>query len=133
MGNPKNINEKILTRDLEKGLIPEKLFSIPYSYIKSIENQNGKNLIKIYYGNDSEEELIIKDQETKSEVFDFLKQDLAKFAYSEETPSLLRHSKPQILATAISLILFVWTFYLANQIENGVVYEVVGGGNPGIT
>ncbi|MEG1141447.1 MAG: hypothetical protein RSE41_03185 [Clostridia bacterium] len=55
-----------------------KLFSIPYSYIWKIENQEGKNYIKIFFGNDSEEELIIENEDIKKEIFEFLKNDLNK-------------------------------------------------------
>ncbi|MBU2928894.1 hypothetical protein [Winogradskyella psychrotolerans] len=104
------------------------LFSIPYSYITSIQNQDGKNEIKIYFGNGSEDELIIKDRSTKKEVFDFLKQDIPHFKYSSELPSVLKYAKPQFFALLFMTALFIWSLYLAIQIENGVEYEIIGGG-----
>jgi len=133
IGNPKNINDPKLVSDIEKGMIPENFFSIPYGYIKSIENQEGKNIIKINFGNDSEEELRIKDQHKKKEIFECLKNDLSKFEYNQQTPSIFKHAKPQIFAIIITTGLFLWTFYLASQIEKGYEYEIVGGGRPGIT
>ncbi|BAO74430.1 hypothetical protein [Winogradskyella sp. PG-2] len=104
------------------------LFSIPYSYIKRIENQTGKNDIKIYFGNDSEDELVIKDKNVKQEVFDFLKQELPNFKYNSEIPSVLKYGKAQFFALLFTSALFVWSLYLAIQIENGSQYEIVGGG-----
>jgi hypothetical protein len=104
------------------------LFSIPYSYIKRIENQTGKDDIKIYFGNDSEEELNIKHPAIKQEVFDFLKQELSNFKYSSKMPSVLKYAKAQFFALLFTTSLFVWSLYLAIQIENGTEYEIVGGG-----
>jgi Na+-transporting NADH:ubiquinone oxidoreductase subunit NqrF len=104
------------------------LFSIPYSYITSIQNQNGKNEIKIFYGNGSEDELILNDENIKKEIFDFLKKDLPNFKYSSELPSVLKYAKPQFFALLFTTLLFIWSLYLAIQIESGSEYEIVGGG-----
>ncbi len=130
-GNVKNIDEIKLISDIEKGTIQKNLFSIPYSYIRSIENQEGNNTIKINFGKDSEEELKIRDRKIKNEIFELLKNDLSKFEYSQKIPSIIKQAKPQIFAILFTTGLFLWTFYIANQIENGYEYEVIGG-RPGI-
>ena len=61
-GNPKQEELNRLNSESTNLAFLESIFSIPYSYIKKIENQRGKNEIKIFYGKDSEEELIIKDK-----------------------------------------------------------------------
>lgn len=132
-GNPKQ--EELNRLNLESTNIDflSSLFSIPYAYIKRIENQSGKNEIKIFFGNDSEEELIIKDENTKTEIFEYIKQDNPNLKYSSELPSVLKYAKAQFFALLFTTGIFLWSIYLAIQIESGVEYKLVGGGRPGIT
>jgi len=132
-GNPTQDELLKLTTESTHLSLLENLFSIPYAYIKSIENQNGKNEIKIFFGNDSEDELTIQDKNIKKEVFEFLKNDNPNFIYSSELPSVLKYAKAPLFALLFITALFVWTLYLAIQIESGVAYELVGGGGPGVT
>lgn len=128
-GNPRedtsiyrsNINEEKLRN----------LFSIPYTYIKSIENQENVNYIKIYYGNDLEEELNITDKDVKNEVFDYIKTKLPQFKYSKRLPSEFKYVKGPAFAMISVLVLFVWTMYYTVQLSNGVEYEL-SGGRPGL-
>lgn len=108
------------------------LFSIPYSYINKIENQKGKNYIKIFFGNDSEEELFIDNESIKNEVFEFIKTNAPNLKYSSKVPSVLNYVKAQLFAIVFMTAIFIWSLYLALQIESGVVYELVGG-RPGLT
>jgi hypothetical protein len=133
IGNFKIINEIKLISDIEKGIIPENLFSIPYSYIRSIESPDKTELIKIYYGSDSEEDIKIIDRNIKKDIFQYLRNELPIFEYNKKLPSILKHTKPQIFAILITTGLFLWTFYLASQIGEGYEYEIVGGGHPGLT
>lgn len=130
-GTPKDLNSNDFLFNLKKGIITEEIFSIPYSYISQIENQSKSQIIKIYFGKDSEDEIYIKDNLIKSEVFDFLKSELPEFEYSEKTPSLFKHTKPQMFAILFSTIAFLWTLYITQQIENGIEYQIVG--KPGIS
>ncbi len=132
-GNPKNSDFDRINSETTDFSFSKDLFSIPYSYIKKIENQSGKNYIKIFFGKDSEEELYIDNERTKKEVFEFLKQDTSNLTYSSEVPSVLKYAKAQFFAFLFTTALFIWSLYLAIQIENGAEYEVVGGGNPGIS
>ncbi|NMH88696.1 hypothetical protein [Flavivirga algicola] len=127
-GNPKQDELNKLNSESSNLSFLENLFSIPYSYIKRIENQNGKNEIKIFYGNDSEDELIVKDKNVKQEIFDFLKADLPNFNYSSKLPSILNYGKTQFFALLFMTGIFLWSLYLAIQIENGAEYEIIGSG-----
>ncbi|WP_426485922.1 hypothetical protein [Flavobacterium sp. 2] len=109
------------------------LFSIPYAYIKQIENQDEKNYIKIFFGRDSEEIIYIDNENIKNEVFEFIKLNNPHFKYSAETPDSISYAKAQFFALLSISVIFIWSLYLALQIERGVRYELVGGGNPGIT
>jgi hypothetical protein len=132
-GNPKEEELNRLNSESTNLAFLENLFSIPYSYIKVIENQSGKNEIKIFFGKDSEEELIIKDKNTQNEIFEFIKQDNPNFKYSSELPNVLKYAKAQLFALLFTTGIFSWSLYLAIQIESGIEYELVGGGSPGIT
>jgi hypothetical protein len=132
-GNPRENDLNSSRLETRENAFLKDLFSIPYSYIRRIENQKGKNYIKIFFGNDSEEELYIDNEIIKQEVFEFLKSDNQNLKYSIETPNILNYAKAQIFALLSILAIFIWSLYLAIQIESGVEYELVGGGNPGIT
>ncbi len=106
--------------------ILKKLFPIPYSYIKLIENQKGNEFIKIYFGVNSEEELFFDNEKVKDEVFEYLKSDFNLAYYSKEIPTIYRYAKPQIFALIIVTLLYFWSVYLAVEIENGAVYQIIG-------
>jgi len=131
-GNPKQDELNKLHPESSDLSFLDTLFSIPYSYIKRIENQIGQNEIKIFYGKDSEDELIIEDKNTRNNVFEFIKKDNPNFKYSTELPSVLNYIKAQLFALLFSSGIFIWSLYLAIQIEHGVEYELVGNGRPGI-
>ncbi|MCB4800268.1 hypothetical protein [Neotamlana laminarinivorans] len=127
-GNPKQEELNKLTSETLNLSFLESLFSIPYSYIKRIENQSGKNEIKIFYGSGSEDELIVKDTTIKQEIFDFLKSELTNFNYSSKIPSILSYGKAQFFALLFMTGIFLWSLYLAIQIESGVEYKIIGSG-----
>lgn len=131
-GNPKENELNRLTTEKDDVSFVNELFSIPYSYIRTIENQKKNKQIKIFYGNDSEDELIFSDLNVKNEVFDYIKTDISGFQYSKELPSVLKYAKAQFFALLFVTGIFIWALYLANQIENGVAYEIVGG-RPGLS
>jgi hypothetical protein len=132
-GNPKIDDLNRVNSETTDFSFLKDLFSIPYSYIKQIENQKSKNYIKIFFGKDSEEELYIDNENIKNEVFEFIKSENLNLKYSAEIPSIVNYVKAQLLALLILTGIFIWSLYLAIQIESGVEYELVGHGNPGIT
>ncbi|MBU3012315.1 hypothetical protein KO506_12940 [Polaribacter vadi] len=133
-GNPKQEELNKLNSESTNLTFLENIFSIPYSYIKKIENQKGKNEIKIFFGNDSEEELIVKEEKIKTEIFEFLKQDIPNLKYSSELPSVFKYAKAQFFALLFITGIFLWSLYLALQIENGIEYELIENGRgPGIS
>ncbi len=130
-GNPKQEELNRLNQESTNLSFLDNIFNIPYSYIKRVENQEGNNEIKIFYGSDSEDELIIDDKNTKSEVFEFLKQDIPDFKYSSELPSIFKYAKAQFFSLIFTVGIFLWAIYYAIQLENGVQYELRGG-RPGL-
>jgi hypothetical protein len=132
-GNPRETDLNRVNSETTDFSFLKDLFSIPFSYIKRIESQSGKNYIKIYFGKDSQEELYIDNKEIKKEIFDFLKAEGGNLKYSVEIPNVLNYAKAQFFALLSITGIFIWSLYLAFQIERGVEYELVGGGNPGIS
>lgn len=129
-GNPKRGELNKLRSEFGNLGFLDHLFSIPYSYIKRIENQKGKNEIKIFYGKKSEEELIVNDENIKKDIFEFLKKDIPDFQNSSELPSIFKYAKPQFYALLFTSLLFIWTLHYATEIEKGIEYELVG--KPGL-
>jgi hypothetical protein len=110
-GNPKPEELNTLNTETSNLTFLEQLFSILYSYIKTVENQDGKNHIKIYFGKESKEELIIEDQHTKKEVFEFLKQDHPNLNYSSALPSVFKYAKAPLFALLFVSGIFIWSLY----------------------
>lgn len=131
-GNPKDIDLNFIKLETIDPIYLNNLFSIPFSYIKKIENQKGKNYIKILFGNDSEEQLNIEDEKTKNEIFEFIKSENPKLTYNTKIPTVLNYAKPQLFALLAITAIFLWSLYLAFEIEKGVEYELVSHGKPGI-
>jgi hypothetical protein len=121
-------NIKIDSPNVEK---LNNVFSIPYGYIKKIENQKKSNQIKIYLGSKSEDEIKLENETQKNEVFNFLKLELPNFKYKSEIPSIFKYAKPQIFAIIISTAIFIWAMYLAIEMSKGYQYEIIGGGGGG--
>ena len=131
-GNPsREVLSKINLENPKTDLIND-LFSIPYSYIKRIVNQEGVGYIKIFFGRDSEEELNIRNEKLKNEIFDSIKEDVPNMSYKSEVPSSFKYAKAPIFGILISSGIFIWAMYFAIQMSNGYEYELVGG-RPGLT
>ncbi|WP_442265046.1 hypothetical protein ACSIGC_11940 [Tenacibaculum sp. ZS6-P6] len=126
-GSLKKLIKSEIISELNKGNIPNQLFSIPFSYIKKIVNPENKKEITIFYGNsNSEESINFNDHRAKEEVFKVLKERLFSFEYLKKKPSIINHLKPQLFALLFSSGIFTWIYYLANQLEKGYEYEIVG-------
>lgn len=130
-GNPKQEELNRLNLGTTNLDFLENLFSIPYSYIKRIENQKGGNGIKVFYGSDSEDELKINDNKIKNEIFEFLKQDITSFKYSSELPSIFKYAKAQFFALLFTTGIYLWSMSYAIELEKGTEYELTGG-RPGL-
>jgi len=104
------------------------LFSIPFSYIKKVENQKGKGFIHIYLGKETEEQLKITNENLKNEIFDFIKKELTNFNYTSKTPNIFSYAKTQIFGIIISTIIFIWAMYFDFQLSRGTEYVIHGSG-----
>jgi hypothetical protein len=112
--------------DLQLQHTPSKnYFGIPLRYIAEINQQEGKNYIEIIFRGDSEH-LKIKDDKTRSEIFEFFKQNIPGATTSIVRQSTLQSVKKQLIAMAVISIIFSWSLYLAKGIEEGNDYDVTG-------
>ncbi|HMC86590.1 MAG TPA: hypothetical protein VKI61_13780 [Chitinophagaceae bacterium] len=127
-GNPKPANIDACVTDLKTGVIPSVNFiGIPLNYLKEINLQEGKQYIEVLFGGSSSENLRIKDSKKRTEVFDYFKNNIPNAAFSTEKYSRLKAGKKPLIAIAVLLIIFLWTFYYAIGIEQGNDYEAEGG------
>ncbi len=118
IGNPNQEDLNKLSSTSTDFEFVNQLFSIPYSYIKSVENQVGNRELNIFYGRNSEEKIIAEREEIKNEIFDYLRLDLKNFNYSSQLPTVLNYAKAQFFAFFIVTAIFIWSLYLAVQIES---------------
>lgn len=123
-GNPNFEELNKISQDFSNVSEIKGLFSIPYSYIKKIENQSGKNYIKIFLSPDVEEHLNIYDERLKNEIFSFLRKELMFFKYKIEKPSFLKYTKPQLFGILLLTLIYISTMYFAIQLANGYSFEL---------
>jgi hypothetical protein len=126
-GNPKEADFKAVITELEnQKSIPVSLMSIPRSYLKEVNLEEGKNYIEVLFGADSSEHLKINDTDRRTEIFDFLKANIPQSTNYLDHYSTLRAGKKPLIAMAIIFALFIWTISIAVEIEQGSQYGVVG-------
>jgi hypothetical protein len=126
--NSKNFEQ--LTFDLKMGNISNELFSIPHHYLKELRLEEKKKYIEVFFGNDSTEHLRIADDAKRKEVFEYLKANIPGSQHMVDKYSIFRAGKKPIIATIVMTAFFGWIYYIANGLEQGKIYEVVGGSGP---
>lgn len=122
LGNPKDENINNAVYDIKNNILPDKIMSIPLSYIKKIEKKD-KN-IDLFYGSTSSERIVISNDSLRNTVFDYFKHNIPHLSYSQENISAISSVKKSIIALAIILTVFFYTLTLALDIENGNDYEI---------
>jgi len=131
--NPKSYNISQNVTDLENDNIPKEALSIPFSYIRKIQYKEGTKYIRILFGKESQENFRINDIQKRFEIFKYFKENIPKTKYEFEKYHPFKAAKKPIIAVSITLLLFLWTLYLAGEIEKGYEYEIVGGSGASIT
>ena len=72
--------------------------------------------------------IYVENENIKNEIFEFIKTDNSNLKYYSETPNILKYIKAQIFVLLSITGVFIWSLYLAIQIESGVQYEFISGG-----
>ena len=121
-GNPKSENFNATLASVNKGNIPPGFLSIPFSYIKQIQWQEGKPYIQVFFGQDSEEYFRVKHDLKRREIFEYLKTTLPNSAYKLEKYTAWRSAKKAIIATIVISILFAVVLDTAIRLEQGTYY-----------
>ncbi|GGB24629.1 hypothetical protein [Puia dinghuensis] len=126
--NPRSEEIDDFVRALKMKDIPQKnTFGLPFSYIKEVRHQAGKKYIQLFFRGDSEEHLRIDNEEKLNEIFDCIKDALPYSAYKIDKYSPLRAGKKPLIALLVVIALFIWTLFIAADMESGIEYDVHGG------
>jgi hypothetical protein len=126
-GNPKSSEIDSCIYDLKMRKIPPDSFvGIPLHYLKEINIQEGKEYIEILFGGDSYEHFRIKDQNRRTEIFNYFKANIPNVIFSVDKYSKVKAGKKPLIAMAVVGLLFLWVFFIAKGMESGNSYEVVG-------
>jgi hypothetical protein len=114
--NPKEYKLREIEYSLKKSEIPDGIFSIYKSQIKTIEMDESKKYICVYFGADSYEHLQVSNAETKKEIFEeFAKTEDVIKTVKELT--LAEKTKTQKKAFIVLTILFFIGFLFSVMIE----------------
>jgi hypothetical protein len=125
--NPKESEIENVIYNLKNNQAPTNNFtSVPLSYLKEIQLEEGKNYIEIFFGGDSTEQLKINDSLVKDDIFQYLKTNIPRTKFSIDKYSKLRAGKKPLIAMLVILAICLWTFYISSGIEQGDEYKVVG-------
>jgi hypothetical protein len=125
--NPKESEIENVFYNLKNNQAPTNNFtSVPLSYLKEIQLEEGKNYIEIFFGGDSTEQLKINDSLVKDDIFQYLKTNIPRTKFSIDKYSKLRAGKKPLIAMLVVLAICLWTFYISSGIEQGDEYKVVG-------
>ena len=128
--NPKPDEIDNIVRDMQmNNFAAPGLFGIPVDYIREIRLQEGNDYIQVMFGKDSEEHLQIKDEATRQEVFDFLKDHLPGASYLVDTYTRFRAAKKPMIALAVVAVLFLYSLNVALRLDAGE--SVMAGGRIG--
>ncbi|PHN01193.1 hypothetical protein [Flavilitoribacter nigricans] len=104
--------------------IPKGFFRIPYTYIREVHLQEGKDYVQVFFGKDSEEHIRIKDDLKRQAFFDALKDALPGAVYSREEYSAWKSAKKAIIATLVVSVLFAIVLDTAIRLERDDFYGV---------
>lgn len=126
--NPKEDKVDAYFEKIQENNIPNDVLGIPFSYIKSIHYIEGKDYIQVFFGQESEEHLRIKDTNKRNEILKCFKETIPQSNYRLERYSAFKAAKKPLIAIFILLLLFAWPLYIAIQIAFGYEYELIGNG-----
>ncbi len=121
-----------ITKALNKEEIDKKFISVPINYIKHVEYRDDDPKIRIFYGQDSEEELKVSDQALRKDIFNYLKANTDVMEVKQEKPSVLSRIKKPLIALLVLLGIFIYVASIIDGLNSGYEYELRGGGRPGI-
>ncbi len=127
------VNFSNIERELNQGIINDKFIGLPKSYLRSVQFRDDDNGLRFYYGEDSEDEIIVSKSALRKEIFDFLDTATNPHDSVVRKPSLLGRIKKPLIAIIVLSAIFIYVYSIIQGINQGYEYEIVGGGaNPGI-
>jgi len=124
-------NRYHIKRELDKGTINNKFLALPLSYIKKIEYREDDIHLRLFYGKDSEDEIIISNPKLREEIFLYLKAKTNHVKFEIQTSSLLKRIMKPLIALCVVLGIFIYVMSVIDGINSGYEYELRGN-RPGI-
>ena len=123
-----------VAQEVNQGKISDKFMGLPVSYMKHVEYRDDDKYLNISYNQESVDSFEIINNETRKEVFDFLKTQTDNKASGVEKPSVLSRIKKPLIALAVIGGIFAYVYSVISGMNQGYEYEVVGGrrGGPGL-
>lgn len=122
--NPKSAEA---TEELAKEMKSGKLDNLALWWIQTfkcteIRLQDGKTYIELLQGKETVEELRIKDEYTRYQVYDYFKTNIFNSESSIDKWTAMRAGKKPMIAFFVALGLFLWTLFYAIEAQSGKVY-----------
>lgn len=112
--------------ELKLNKINSKYFlEIPLHYISQITLQEGKQFIEVNFRGDYEL-LSVTDSKIRHEIFEYFSQNIPGVQYSIKQQSKIQAIKKPLIAFVVTNIIFIWSLYIAVEIEKGNQYDVAG-------
>jgi len=97
--------------------IPEYFDRISLNKIKKIENSEKSKYLK-FYGKNSVENISIENENIKTEIIEFIKENLSEFKYWKDLPSNIEYAKIHYFFMAFILFCFSCSIYFYIGILN---------------
>lgn len=126
---PKNYLD--IKAELEQGIINEKFFSLPVSYLTSAEFRIDDTCIRLYHGKDTEDEIVISNNTLREEVFEYLKLNTEYIDFKKHKPSIITRIKRPLIALCLVLGIFIYVLAIMHSLNEGAEFELRGN-RPGL-
>lgn len=95
------------------------LFGIPLDYVRDIRLQEGNDHIQVFFGRDSEEHFLIKDETLREEIFAYLKEHIPGSSYRVDRYDKMRAATKPMAGLIVVALLFIYTLFIMNELDHG--------------
>lgn len=116
----------IIQNELSKGVLNAKFTCLPIRYFKKVEYREDDDKLRLYYGKDSEEAILVSDTATRKDIFDYLSANTNPKKVEIKTPSFFQRTKKPLIALCVLIVLFSCVYMLIEELKQGHQYEGAG-------
>lgn len=121
--NPKNDKLGLIELNLKQNILDKEVFSIPFNYITSIQLQERKKYIQVFFQAASEEHFVISDDDQRMKIFNSFKNDIPNTSYEIEYYSAWKSANKSIIAFVVGFIFYCWTLFYSIQLDAGTLHS----------